>query len=196
MSKKRMNPQLTITIGLAASMALLASFGAAGSSGEERAVPAPSTVVVTTTTEAPPNHRAVMESNQPAVTTTTLVPDLSDRASVEAMRELHGRCGEWHDLALSVGWSGADWPMLSRVLYKESRCNFDSWNRSDPMDGSMGLTQINTYWCLPVKYNPGQGGWLGERGILTECSQLFDPAVNLAAALAIYNRSGWSPWGL
>lgn len=148
----------------------------------------------TTTTTAPPNHRAVMEVGVSTTTTTTVIPDLTNQAAIDAARTVWGRCGEWHDLAISVGWSEADWPMLSRVLYKESRCNFDSWNRSDPMDGSMGLTQINTFWCLPTQYNPS--GWLQKQGALTECSQLFDPTVNLSAALLIYKRSGWGPWGL
>lgn len=151
------------------------------------------TVPTTSTTSTTTTTVAVAPPPVPT-TTTTLVPDLTNHSAVDAARSKWGRCGEWHDLAISVGWTEADWPMLSRVLYKESRCNFDSWNRADPYDGSMGLTQINTFWCLPTKYNPA--GWLQKQGVLSECSQLFDPATNLAAALLIFQRSGWGPWNL
>ncbi len=46
-------------------------------------------------------------------------------------RGLYGRCGEWHDLAISVGWPETEWSTLSYVLYRESRCNIGSHNKND-----------------------------------------------------------------
>ena len=36
--------------------------------------------------------------------------------------------------------------------------------------------------------------WLASIGI-TSAAQLYDPRVNATAALALYNNSGWAPWG-
>ncbi len=36
--------------------------------------------------------------------------------------------------------------------------------------------------------------WLASIGV-TSAAQLYDPHVNASAALAMYNRSGWGPWG-
>lgn len=138
----------------------------------------PSTVLVlpkpsTTTTEAPVTTLA-------ATTTTTTLP-AGD-----------WRCAEWLPVALNVGWPVDQLPKLDLVMYRESRCNNDSHNRADPMTGSYGLMQVNGYWCSQTKYNPN--GWLQDRTTLTTCTDLFDPTINLTAALLIWQRSGWSPW--
>jgi hypothetical protein len=36
--------------------------------------------------------------------------------------------------------------------------------------------------------------WLASIGV-TSAAQLYDPRVNASAALALYNTSGWAPWG-
>jgi hypothetical protein len=46
---------------------------------------------------------------------------------------------------------------------------------SDPNGGSYGLTQINGFWCLPNSNWPI--GWLQEKGILEECSDLFNATI-------------------
>jgi len=100
--------------------------------------------------------------------------------------------------AVSVGWKRAQLAKLDTVAYRESRCTSDAFNPKDPLGGSIGLVQINKFWCKPNRYS--KRGWLQEKGILTECSELFDAKVNLSAALAIWNYSelnsgnGWSPW--
>jgi soluble lytic murein transglycosylase-like protein len=38
-------------------------------------------------------------------------------------------------------------------------------------------------------------GWLAELGI-TSSAQLLDAETNIAAALALFQRSGWAPWAL
>lgn len=150
------------------------------------------------------------EPPPPPSTTTTTLPDVSQvdfagLAALEAQtspmepRAVYGKCGEWHDLALMVGWPAEEWPTLSYVLYRESRCNVGSHNKTDPMSGSRGLLQINGYWCKPSKYFAN--GWLQEQGILSTCDDLYDPVVNLKAGLAIWwygevkHGCGWrGPW--
>lgn len=124
--------------------------------------------------------------------------DLSGVNWTDLARLVYGRCGEWHDLAMMVGWSEAQWPKLSYVLYRESRCNISTFNKRDPNGGSRGLMQINGYWCRKNKYNPT--GWLQAQGILANCDDLFNPEINLRAGLAMWNYSqqknkcGWKPW--
>lgn len=114
-------------------------------------------------------------------------------------RSLYGRCGEWHDLAMSIGWPEEEWSKLSYVLYRESRCNIGSHNKTDPMSGSRGLMQINGYWCKPSRYS--SAGWLQDRGALSTCDDLYHPTTNLYAGLHIWlygeekHGCGWrGPW--
>ena len=110
-------------------------------------------------------------------------------------------CQQWVPLAVSVGWQ-ADRVVLEKlvaVMWRESRCNVDSWNQTDPNGGSRGLLQINGFWCQPSRYWPT--GYLQAHGILGNCDDLFDPTINLMAGLALYNYSfdrhdgnGWNPW--
>lgn len=100
-------------------------------------------------------------------------------------------CPQWWGPAQAVGWEYAVLRDLDVVMHRESRCEPDVWNREDPMGGSRGLLQVNGSWTR----------WLRERGVLTVKEDLFDPAVNLRAALAIYEYGtdrygfGWGPWG-
>ena len=124
--------------------------------------------------------------------------DYSQVNWTELARLMYGRCGEYHDLAISVGWPEKEWKTLSKVMSRESRCNTGSFNKTDPNGGSRGLIQINGYWCRPSRYN--KNGWLQDQGILTKCEDLFIPEVNLRAGLAMFNyskqhnRCGWRPW--
>jgi len=118
---------------------------------------------------------------------------------IDEARAVYGKCGEWRELALAVGWPAEEWPTLSYVLHRESRCNIGSHNKTDPMSGSRGLMQINGYWCKPTKYS--KAGWLQDKGILSKCDDLYDPEVNLRAGLAIWQYGedkhgcGWrGPW--
>ena len=124
--------------------------------------------------------------------------DLSGVNCTGLARLMYGRCGEWHDLAISVGWTEAQWKKLSFVIYRESRYNIKSFNKTDPNGGSRGLMQINGYWCKKNKYNPS--GWLQAKKILNTCEDLYNPEVNLRAGLAMWhysqerNKCGWRPW--
>ena len=43
-------------------------------------------------------------------------------------------------------------------------------------------------------YYAAHRAWLASIGV-TSAAQLYDPHVNASAALALYNSSGWAPWG-
>jgi hypothetical protein len=122
---------------------------------------------------------------QPTTTTTIAIPE-------EAL------CPQFWELALVAGWDESLLPTLDRIIHRESTCRPTSHNAKDPAGGSYGLTQINGYWCNPNKYNPS--GYLQAFGIINTCDDLYDPLVNLKAALKLYEYSfnrhgcGWNPW--
>lgn len=97
-------------------------------------------------------------------------------------------CAEWYPLAMQVGWPAEEWPAVSKIMWRESRCNPLAHNGNDPKHGtvlgSISLLQINTYWCTPSKWS--ERGWLQDRGVLDKCEDLFDAETNLRAGLLIY----------
>ena len=101
-------------------------------------------------------------------------------------------CDDALQLALDLGFPADQLATLELVIKRESNCQTTAHNLSDPNSGSYGLTQINGFWCLPNSQWPI--GWLQEKGILEECSDLFNATISLRATFAIYNNSGWSPW--
>lgn len=109
-------------------------------------------------------------------------------------------CQEWVPTALSVGWP-ADRDMVEKllsVMWRESRCHPGAVNQTDPNGGSLGLLQVNQFWCKPNRYT--DNGWLQDMDILDGCQELYDPVTNLRAGLALYsysvykNDNGWHPW--
>lgn len=134
------------------------------------------------------------EAHLAAVTFFGLDTSIVPAVPVQTQTVYTKTCPQWEDLARSIGWAPEQINKLSYVIHRESTCRPESWNRNDPGTGSRGLTQINSFWCTPNKYNPT--GWLQAQGILATCDDLFDPAVNLRAALAIWTRSGWRPWNV
>lgn len=141
---------------------------------------------------APTQIPASTEVGQP------VLPDLSSVDWTGLARYMHGRCGEYYGLAMAVGWPAEQWPKISKVMYRESRCNFDSFNPTDPNGGSRGLMQINGFWCRPNRYTTQ--GYLQDHGILATCDDLYVPEINLRAALQMWqyseqrNGCGWRPW--
>lgn len=87
----------------------------------------------------------------------------------------HGVCGEWRDLALEVGWPAEEWPWVNRIMFRESRCTPDAYNRS----GASGLMQIMPMWADDC------GGTRDD---------LFDPRFNLACALHVMAVQGPHAW--
>ena len=121
---------------------------------------------------------ALQGNLDPAVTTTTMLT-IAD-------------CNDVVELATLLGWAASELDTLRLIAYRESRCMPSVHNGSDPNGGSYGLMQINGFWCLPNTYWPI--GWLQAQGIVSTCNDLYSPAANLQAALAIWHNSGWQPW--
>ena len=153
-----------ITISLALSVVWFINAG--------QAAAPPATTTTTTST-----------STTTTSTTTTTLPPAE-----------HAECAEYLGLAVTLGWKQENLPMLERVMWRESRCQPHQVNATDPNGGSLGLTQVNRFWCLPSRYYPN--GYLQTKQILTTCDELYEPLINLSAALAIYEyANGWSQWG-
>lgn len=140
--------------------------------------------VETTTTTIPVNHRHLMETGVSTTTTTTTTVPAGN-----------WRCPNVIAVA-SRYWPASELPMVDKIAYRESRCNHDSINWNDPTNGnptgmgSMGWFQVNSFWCWATDY-------LINVGVLAQrdCKPLLDPEINTRAAFAIWQRSGWRPWG-
>ena len=78
---------------------------------------------------------------------------------------------QWHDLALSVGWTQAQWPMLRCIINRESH----GIPTAGQTHNAKGLLQIL------------QTGWPGV--------DLYVPSTNLRAGLSMFRVRGWQPWG-
>ena len=158
-----------ILVSLVASIAIVAPLAKGKESKEV-------TVQETTTTTA-------VVVTTPETTTTTVVIDWEAiaqtvAAQTDEARFTWGQCGEWHDLAISVGWPEEEWPTLNKIIWRESRCTMDAWNGHDA-----GLTQVNQI----------HKKWLAEMG-WTHPNDMFDPEKNLTFALRLWETSGWKPW--
>jgi hypothetical protein len=134
----------------------------------------PITVTVTTTVPVVTTVSVPETTSAP----TTTMPDLSGVDWVALARATYGKCGEWHDLAISVGWPEEEWKHLQQVIYRESRCQADAWNGHDG-----GLTQINQV----------HSEWLSDMG-WTHPEDMFNPEYNLTFAFRLWEASGWKPW--
>jgi len=108
-----------------------------------------------------------------------------DQRKIIEARSTYGKCGEYHDLALAVGWTEEEWPTLSRIMFRESRCEPDACSKSDSnlKCRDAGLVQINQI----------HRDWLSEMGFAFP-DDLFDPMNNLLFARRLYETSGWKPW--
>ena len=116
-----------------------------------------------------------------ATSTTTTLKPLTD-------------CQYALQLAQQTGFPLTEMGTVARIIYRESGCQADAYNAKDTAGGSYGLYQINGFWCRPNKYWPI--GWLQAKGLLTTCTDLFNPVVNTKSALAIWHNSGYGPWAL
>lgn len=134
----------------------------------------PITITVTTTVPVVTTVSVFETTSAP----TTTMPDLSGIDWVVLAREQYGKCGEWHNLAISVGWPEEEWQTLSKIIWRESRCQIDAWNGADA-----GLTQINQ---IHTK-------WLSQMGF-SHPDDMFNPEKNLTFAYRLWEGSGWKPW--
>ena len=104
-------------------------------------------------------------------------------------------CGAVFDMAKHVGFPEHELATVVAIAYRESRCQPDAFNATDPNGGSNGVMQINQFWCKPSRYWPN--GYLQAYGLIRTCDDLFDLKHNLRSALAIYRYSeGWRAWSL
>lgn len=110
------------------------------------------------------------------------------------------RCPQHWATALAAGWRWDQLVKVDALMWRESRCQPNAFNASDPNGGSNGLLQINRYWCLPSRWY--QDGYLQTMKVLTYCDDLFHPLTNLVAAKVIYDYAeqqrpggGYQPWG-
>lgn len=78
---------------------------------------------------------------------------------------------QWYSLAMQVGWTDAQWPVLRCIISRESRGIETAKN---PSSSATGLLQIL------ARYYPGV--------------DLYDAETNLRTGLALYQSRGWKPW--
>lgn len=190
------------TLLLLSGLTLMAPAVAMAATSGEAETASKSIAVVEPVRDSRPSEEAMTKKKVTETTkdqsSTSEQVDLSGIDWKALARLVYGKCGEYRDLAISVGWPVEQWPTLSMVMFRESRCNFDSFNPTDPNGGSRGLIQINGFWCRPNRYSPQ--GWLQGMGILNDCEDLFIPEINLRAGLAMWHYSqdhngcGWRPW--
>lgn len=88
------------------------------------------------------------------------------------------KCGEWYTTARDAGWSDSEWAVLSKIMWRESRCDPHAWNGADA-----GLTQINRV----------HRGYVADMGMVWPWD-MFDPYMNLVYARSLWERAGWEPW--
>lgn len=136
---------------------------------------ADSTTTTTTTTSTTTTTTTTVEVAPPPTTTTTTLPDTP--------------CAEFYPAALAAGWPADMWPMVAKVMHRESTCNPDAYNAEDPNGGSHSLMQVNGVWL---------DWFLPDNGIAWTVADLYDPVTNLKAAYAIYTRQNntFAAWGL
>ena len=105
----------------------------------------------------------------PLPTTTTTVPK---------------GCAAYVADAISAGWPASEAPTLARVMFRESRCIPTAYNAQDSNFGSRGLMQINGV----------HKRWLMDTGYINSLDDLYNPDINLRAALHLWRMVGWSAW--
>ena len=105
----------------------------------------------------------------PIATTTTAVPK---------------GCAQYVADAITAGWPADQAPTIARVMFRESRCIPTALNSQDSNNGSRGLMQINGVHQT----------WLIKEGYIKKLDDLYNPDVNIRAALHLWNMVGWSAW--
>ena len=95
-------------------------------------------------------------------------------------------CAQYVADAISAGWPAEQAPTLARVMFRESRCIPTAYNAKDSNGGSRGLMQINGT----------HKRWLLETGYINSLDDLYNPDINLRAALHLWRMVGWSAWAL
>lgn len=124
-------------------------------------------------------------TNLPAVylvtTTTTMPPEPSTTTTVTPLPKT---CLEYLTDALNAGWPVDESPTIIHVMYRESRCSPNAFNEHDSAGGSRGLFQMNGVHLQ----------WLKDAGLITTLDDLYNPQINIVAALHLWRMVGWSAW--
>jgi hypothetical protein len=147
------------------------------------------------TTDSPAKRS--FEGSQPIVTVPqTTVPQ--PPTTTEYLRTTIVSCDDVTAIMLEQGWPASELAYGTEIAWRESRCFPWVLNAKDPQGGSIGLFQINRFWCLPNRWTPN--GWLQDQGIIESCDDLYHATLNIRAALAIWkyadakHGNGWGPW--
>lgn len=105
-------------------------------------------------------------------------------ATLEANQDapaVPGDCDSYKPLALTAGWSEAQWPTLRHIMHRESRCYPDV---------------INRYHCVGLL----QACRINHKRLGVSATDLKDPFVNLTVGRQLcqewidVGRSCWRPW--
>jgi len=119
--------------------------------------------------------------------------------SVQAKFHPTLKCQNQYDIIKMVSNNQKMMYQIDYIMYRESRCNASAINKKDPNGGSVGLFQINKFWCKPNRYS--KKGFLQDAGVLKQCKDLYDPTTSGKAFMAIYDYAddrygdGFGPWG-
>lgn len=153
---------------------------------EQTSLATPSSTSPATTTPRPSNPPQTVIITAPPSTTTIVLTEEQivglHQLQVEKDRQTWGKCGEWHELAIYVGWPEAQWKYLQQVIFRESRCQVDAWNGSDA-----GLLQVNRV----------HSDFINQMGMGQHPEAMFVAENNLRFALKLWEGSGkdcWKHW--
>lgn len=150
----------------------------------------------------PPAPEARFEASQGIVEVPASLPPRTTvprpPTTTEYLDNTIQHCGDVTRLLLRNGWPVEQLAYATEIVWRESRCQPWQLNPRDPNGGSVGLFQINQFWCLPNRYT--RIGWLQEQGIIGSCDDLYNATLNIRAARAIWqyaedkHGNGWGPW--
>jgi len=132
---------------------------------------------------APP-ERKLQPGEQISTVLNSVVPNTIALTPIPTITAAPKGCAAYVADAISAGWPASEAPMLARVMFRESRCDPTAFNAKDSNGGSRGLLQINGTHKL----------WLMQTGYINNLDDLFNPDINLRAALHLWNMVGWSAW--
>ena len=149
---------------------LLLGLGSLFADTPEQTQPAPTPVkMVTTTTTTTTTEPDIVVDDEKEIASATQRVASRMATTIPTTTLPSGKCEEWFPLAVEVGWPVDRLEKLGRIIWAESRCLPDV-----SATGSFGLTQI--------QYN-AHDGWLRDEFGVTDRTQLYDPELNLRAAL-------------
>ena len=132
---------------------------------------------------APP-ERKLQPGEQITTVLNSVMPTLPTVAPTTTLP--YKGCMEYLNDAIVAGWPINESPTILRVIQRESACNPLALNAKDSNNGSRGLFQINGVHQT----------WLIKEGYIKKLDDLYNPDVNIRAALHLWRKVGWSAWAL